>query len=539
MSGYSVLATVLVMVLVVLVFRLSKAVAQLSQKRGRLEAELAAREAAARDMQIQLNELQREADSLRPFNLVRDAAAEAAKIIHDAQQVSVQTAAQAEQALAETRREVKEKRDAIQQQLVQAGEQAAKIIDDAKKQAEVVAGDAYRALKEADSLKATVSGIKNVIEGYGDRYIVPTHSLLDDLAEGFSHMDAGRELKLARERVRLMVVQGRAAACSYVEPIRRDAAIRFVTDAFNGKIDSIFTRIKVDNYGTLEQEVRDAAALVDFNGSAFKDAHIKPEYVDARLDELKWATRLHELREQEKEVQRRIREQIREEEQARREYERAMKEAAREEEIVRKALEKAQTMLLKATDDQRQTYERQINELNTRLAEAEVKNQRALSMAQQTRAGHVYVISNIGSFGENIYKVGMTRRLEPLDRVKELGDASVPFNFDVHAMIWSDDAPGLETTLHRELVQAQVNKVNPRKEFFKVSVADIRKAVEKMGLEVSWTMTAAAADYRESLAIERKISTDEIARQAWISGQMAYEAEASEDEDAEATATSA
>jgi hypothetical protein len=139
---------------------------------------------------------------------------------------------------------------------------------------------------------------------------------------------------------------------------------------------------------------------------------------------------------------------------------------------------------------------------------AEAKNQRALSMAQQTKCGNVYIISNVGSFGENVYKIGMTRRLEPLDRIKELGDASVPFEFDVHSLIYSDDAPKLERELHKKFLRLQMNKVNPRKEFFRLNLKDIREEIEKMGIEAKWTMTAEAREYQESLAIEREILTD-------------------------------
>ena len=125
-------------------------------------------------------------------------------------------------------------------------------------------------------------------------------------------------------------------------------------------------------------------------------------------------------------------------------------------------------------------------------------------MAQQTRSGHVYVISNIGSFGENVFKIGMTRRLEPLDRVKELGDASVPFSFDVHAMIYSDDAPTLEKALHKRFEQESMNKINLRKEFFKAPLSVIRQAVKDQGIsDIHWTMKADAVEYHESLAIEQ------------------------------------
>ena len=143
----------------------------------------------------------------------------------------------------------------------------------------------------------------------------------------------------------------------------------------------------------------------------------------------------------------------------------------------------------------------QLAALQEKLTEAEARSQRALSMAQQTRSGHVYVISNVGSFGEDVFKIGMTRRLEPLDRVRELGDASVPFAFDVHAMIYSEDAPALENALHRKFNELRLNKVNPRKEFFRVNLGDIRAATQEMGLTAQFTMLAQAQEYRESLAM--------------------------------------
>lgn len=120
-------------------------------------------------------------------------------------------------------------------------------------------------------------------------------------------------------------------------------------------------------------------------------------------------------------------------------------------------------------------------------------------MAQQTKKGHVYVISNLGSFGENVYKIGLTRRLDPAERVRELGDASVPFSFDIHAMIASDDAPALENQLHKEFAHRRVNAVNLRKEFFRVSLDDIRKKVEAVtGKESDFVMTILAEEYYQT-----------------------------------------
>ena len=411
-----------------------------------------------------------------------------------------------------------------------------RIITEAETRAKEIAGEAYEIAGKAKDYEKTAVAMKNVIEGYGDRYLKPTYSLLDDLAEDFGYTEAGQQLKLARENSTRMINAGTAAVCDYAQASRKDTAIAFVIDAFNGKVDSILSKVKKDNYGTLEQKIKDAYELVNFNGRAFRNAVITPEYLAARLEELKWGVRAQELKAQAQEEQRRLREQIREEERARREYEKAMKDAAKEEEMLRKAMEKAQKQIESANEANRAEYESKLEELKQKLAEAEERGQRALSMAQQTKHGNVYVISNLGSFGENVYKVGMTRRLDPLDRVRELGDASVPFPFDVHAIIESDDAPSLETSLHKALSLMQVNKVNPRKEVFRVAISDIKAMVEKMGLTTSWTMDAAAAEYRETLAIEDAMKNDPDAKRRWEEYNAAVTSQAgstSDDEDAQ------
>lgn len=327
-------------------------------------------------------------------------------------------------------------------------------------------------------------------------------------------------MKNARSHSATMVKHGLAANCDYSENNRRATAIKFVIDAFNGKVDSILSLAKKDNYGKLEQEIHDAFSIVNEHGKAFRNARIEQAYLSARISELHWAVITHQLKEKEKEEQRLIKEQIREEEKARRDFLKAQQEAEKEELLIKKTMEKVQADLLKANDQQRAEYEAKLAELSERLSAAEEKNQRAMSMAQQTKTGHVYIISNVGSFGENVYKIGMTRRLEPLDRVKELGDASVPFEFDVHAMILSDNAPALERDLHKRFLREQVNKVNPRKEFFKVGLTDIKSYLESMGVESKWTMISEAAQYRETLAIEKQISENPEMMQEWLADQI-------------------
>lgn len=472
--------------------------------------------------------------ALEPFQACADAAQEAKRILQSAHDSRIESDRQAREhyeSLAlqgtilrdEATRLSKDRRAKIEQLIKDANDQATMIINSAKESAERIAGDAYRALKEADSLKATSEAIHNIIQGYGDRYLKPTFGLIDELADLYSFDDAGKQLKMARERTFLLASHFKAAECGYVEPVRRTTAIHFVVDAFNGKVDTILTRAKQDNFGTLEQQIKDAFSVVNHHGSAFRNARISDEYLDARLQELRWAVAVHSLREREKQEQREIRERIREEERARKEIEKALKDAAKEEEAIEKAMLRMRHHIEKANDEQRSKYEVQLAELQQRLTEAEARSQRAQSMAQQTRAGHVYIISNEGSFGESVFKIGMTRRLDPMDRVRELGDASVPFSFDVHAMIWSDDAPGLERAMHMEFVKTQLNKINPRKEFFRIGIGALREAVERRGIDASWTMAAAAAEYRESLAIEATMHANPSLENEWMRLQNDYE----------------
>jgi hypothetical protein len=195
-----------------------------------------------------------------------------------------------------------------------------------------------------------------------------------------------------------------------------------------------------------------------------------------------------------REEQARIRAQIREEEKVAREIDKQVKDAQREQAAVQAALDKA---LAEARDE----HSAEVEFYKARLKEAEENMQRAMSRAQMTKSGHVYVLSNIGAFGEGVFKIGMSRRLEPQERVDELGGAAVPFPFDVHMMISCDDAPGLENALHRELHMERLNKVNFRKEYFRTDLETIRKVVEAKHGEVQYVAEPAALQYRESISI--------------------------------------
>ncbi|MBB1271233.1 DUF4041 domain-containing protein [Psychromonas sp. SR45-3] len=282
--------------------------------------------------------------------------------------------------------------------------------------------------------------------------------------------------------------------------------VKLMLTSFNIETDLLIANLKPSNFARTIERIEKLANNLEKNSATF-ECGFNTDYVGLKFEECKLQYQYTLKKQEEITEQKLIREQIKEEQRAIKEYEKAIADAEKEEKLYRSLLEKARQELLELNDEERMVAENRIEALELQLAEAEAKEERAKSMAQQTRKGHVYVISNIGSFGENVYKIGLTRRLEPLDRVKELGDASVPFIFDVHAMIYVEDAPALESALHREFNKQRVNAVNFRKEFFNIDLDSIKDAVERIaGVEAEFKMTALAEDYYES----KRLRGDEV-----------------------------
>jgi len=281
-----------------------------------------------------------------------------------------------------------------------------------------------------------------------------------------------------------------------------DGQVKLMLNSFNIECDALIGKVSPSSFSrTLERIEKLANALEKSAATLHCGFNIK--YVKLKYEECQLQYQYTLKKQEEQDEQRQIREQIREEQKAIKEYERAILQAEKEEKMYREMLKKARDELSKVSAEDRIVVEQRIADLEQQLSDAEAKEERAKSMAEQTRKGHVYVISNVGSFGENIYKIGLTRRLEPLDRVKELGDASVPFTFDVHAMIYVEDAPALESALHRKFTRVRVNAVNLRKEFFRVDLESIKKAVNEIaGFEAEFKMTSLAKDYYESQRLQ-------------------------------------
>jgi DNA repair exonuclease SbcCD ATPase subunit len=318
-----------------------------------------------------------------------------------------------------------------------------------------------------------------------------------------------KKLEEIREAQKDLIKRDQATHCAVewqVGGSRREGekmvkqASKLMLRAFNGECDAAISKVRWNNISNMEARIEKAFEVLNKLGSTNKIS-ITNQYYSLKLKELYLEFETEEKIHQEKEEQRRIKEQMREEEIALRELERAQKEAEDEEKRYNKALEKARQEISSATGAKFDELSHKILELEENLRKAQEEKQRAISRAQLTKSGHVYIISNIGSFGDDVYKVGMTRRLEPMDRVRELGDASVPFEFDVHGIIYSENAPELENTLHRKFESHRINLVNQRREFFKLSFSEIERTITEMNLTIQLTKIAEAKEFRESLSI--------------------------------------
>lgn len=268
---------------------------------------------------------------------------------------------------------------------------------------------------------------------------------------------------------------------------------KLLLDAFNAEFEVIRRQMRA---ATFDKAVEKLELLVDQLSKLGETAgvQISRRYALLKKDELKrWHIEL-EHREELKQERKRQRELLRLHQSSEDDSEELLEEIASRDSELLKAQKKAEQL----AGAERARLERMIEDIKAEKARLEARQTRAMSQAQLTRAGYIYVISNEGSFGEGVVKIGMTRRLEPMDRVRELGDASVPFRFDVHALAFVEDAPALENTLHNVFNDRRVNTENIRKEFFRVSPEEVRSAIEEKGIDTDWYLTAEAKEYHES-----------------------------------------
>ena len=272
--------------------------------------------------------------------------------------------------------------------------------------------------------------------------------------------------------------------------------------AFNAECDDIVEHVKFNNLETSEKRITTSKDAISKLGDMM-GISITPQYYRLKIEELYLALEYQQKKQQEKEAQKEERARMREE-----------AKLAKELEEARKALEKEQTHYLNALKklDQQMADHGETPELLEKKSQIEIQLEEIEKSVKEVdyreanqKAGYVYVISNIGAFGENVFKIGMTRRLDPMERIDELGDASVPFNFDVHAMIFAENAPKLEAALHNAFSKQKVNFINQRREFFNVSLDDIKRVVkENFDKTVEFVDVAPAEQYRQSLLMKEE-----------------------------------
>lgn len=315
------------------------------------------------------------------------------------------------------------------------------------------------------------------------------------------------QLALLRNDEKKLIADGHAVRCSLTPTKRAEITaqnnqIKQILRCFNAETQNLIEGVTYKNVDAVRAKISKSFEIINklFSKSLIQ---ISQEFLELKFKELSLVYAYMVKEQEEKETRAAIREQMVEEEKVRREIEREKMKIEKDETQCRNEISKLMMYMQKAKDDvENQIYTKKIKELEEKLKALEENKKNVLDREQNARAGFVYVISNIGSFGEKVYKIGMTRRLEPMDRIAELSSASVPFPFDVHAMIFSEDAPKLEADLHQFFSKERVNKVNTRKEFFRVNLADIQKEVYTHNPTAKFVSDADAMEYRETLRIE-------------------------------------
>ncbi|VGT86887.1 DUF4041 domain-containing protein [Streptococcus pyogenes] len=365
----------------------------------------------------------------------------------------------------------------------------------------VSSGEAKKQNLENDikSLSSQKKEIEFFIEENSDKSLLSQTTV--DFTDNVTSNEIKNELSIVqlneKELIKLGIAVNSLGATTKVNIAKQSKQL---LRAFNAESDYYLSNITIKNVDTyrnkLAKTFETLNKLFEIDG-----VKISKELLTSKLKQLDILYKYQKQIEIEKELLKAQKEEIREQQKAEKEIQQAKAKLEKEERQFNNEMSKLLKYLNGAQNEiEQQIYADKIKELEDKIKELEKDKEDVLKRESNTRAGYVYIISNIGSFGENVYKIGMTRRLEPMDRINELSSASVPFPFDVHALIFSEDAPALESTLHNYFRNKEVNKVNPRKEFFKVDLQEIKEVVLKEhNNTVHFTDLAVAEQYYESI----------------------------------------
>lgn len=368
------------------------------------------------------------------------------------------------------------------------------------------------------SLQENVADVENKLTELRKDYIeldeeilYQSYSLFKPMYDFASSEEYKEKLEEIRSQQKEMIRNKTAATCSTKWTVDGSEAkgrkvtndnIKMLLRCFNTDCENAIDRVKYNNIESMRARINKSYESLNKLGISNKIT-ISPVYLRLKLDELSLAIEYAIKKQDEKEEQKRIRQEMREQAKLEKELEEARKNIDKEKKHYSNALDKLNSQLEgDLSDDQKNDLLEKKAEIEGQLSNLQKALDDVDYREANQKAGYVYIISNIGAFGENVYKIGMTRRLDPMERVDELGDASVPFNFDVHAMIFSEDAPKLEAALHRAFEDRKLNMVNTRREFFHVTLDEIESVVKaNYDKTVEFIKIPPAEQYRQSLAM--------------------------------------
>ena len=352
--------------------------------------------------------------------------------------------------------------------------------------------------------------------------MIPEITILDELEDDYGYTDAAKNLKEVRGDGRKLIRMGGAAMAQQPLNEQKEAAKRFILEAFNGKVEEALADIKNENYGILAKQLKDCFRILNEDGVKL-GVWISEPYLQNRLEELRIGTILHQIRLKDKEEQQRLRELEREEAMVRREQERFRKEQEKKEheleqrriekeaelERAKRAWEMSSEAEKQKMQDRMEAMARELEKTRKDFDDFRKEQESGPTIAQVQSSGHVYIISNYGSFGDDVIKIGMTRR-NVEDRVYELGDASVPFEFDIEGTLYDpSNAMELEGRIHDLLIERRMNRVNPRREFFKITITELKQIFKDEGLIVKWTIASDVLEWREKKRKKRQWELNE------------------------------
>lgn len=367
--------------------------------------------------------------------------------------------------------------------------------------------------RKIDELESKIKAKESQLVTFDDAILVQEFGLYEPRFEFANSTQFKERLKQCRERQKEQIKRINKATESAQWTVNGSAAqgrkmvketTKLLLRAYNGECDEIVRKVKATNVNkSIEQVYKTAKAINKLGGTM--DISIPRSFMQLKEEEVRLAYEFAQQKEREKEALREAREREREERKLAQEIAAERKKLEKERKQYLAAYKEISERLRTASEDERIAFEEKAAELKSKLDDVDAAVANVDYREANQKAGFVYIISNIGSFGEEIYKIGMTRRLDPMERVRELGDASVPFNFDVHAMIFCDDAPALEAALHREFESKKINIVNQRREFFKVSLREIEEVVKRnYDKTVEFTETPDAEQYRTSEELRKR-----------------------------------